>query len=341
MSDRRTDPVQAPRRALLHGFGVTAMAGAAAAVALLAGAPAAAQDFARKPITLVVGFAAGGAADSAARLIAKKLSENLGQSVVVDNRAGAGGNIAHQQVANGPADGSVILLGSIGPLAIAPSLMKLPYDPQKDLAPLTMGMNFPNVLVVPASLGVKTLAEYVALAKRKPGTLDFASTGSGSASHLGGELFNQRAGIDIQHIPYKGGSQALVDLLAGRISAYWSTPATALPHIETGKLVPLASTGPQRTPGMPQVPTIAESGYPGFSATNWYAFVAPGRTPVAILDRWNAELVKALDAPDVRDALIKSGLTPMPGSRDELARTIVSETETWGRLIRERKITAE
>jgi len=301
-----------------------------------------AQDFPpKKPVSLVVGFAAGGAADTAARLIAKKLSENIGQSVIVDNRAGAGGNIAHAYVANAATDGSVLLFGSVGPLTIAPHLMKLNYDPVRDLAPITMGVNFPNVLVVHAGVKVKTLAEFVALAKKKPGSLDFASTGPASASHLAGELFNVQAGIDTVHIPYKGGAPAMQDLLGERVVAYYSTPSTAGPFIESGKLVALATTGLTRPAFMPNVPTIAESGYPGFNATNWYAFVGPAKTSKVILDRWNLELVKVLNAPDVREQLLKHGLTPMPGTRDDLARYIASESATWGRVIKARKITAE
>ncbi len=306
-----------------------------------AAAPVSAQELPKKTLTLVVGFSAGGATDAAARIIAKKLQDNLGHTVVVDNRAGAGGNLAHQYVAGAAADGSVILLGSIGPLAIAPHLMKVGYDPQRDLAPLTMGVSFPNVLVVHAGVGVKSVAEFVAKAKAKPGVIDFASTGSGSASHLAGELLNQRAGIDTVHIPYKGGAPALQDLLGGRVAAYYSTPATAAPHIESGKLIPLATTALARPSFMPHVPTIAESGYPGFNATNWYAFVAPGKTPVPVLDRWNAELVKVLNADDVRSELNKHGLTPAPGTRDELAKFIDAESKAWGRLVRERKIKAE
>src|SRR5687768_6537660 len=277
---------------------------------LLAG-PALAQDFPpKKPVTMVVGFAPGGAADAAARLIAKKLGENIGQTVIVENKAGAGGNIAHQQVANGPADGSMLLFGSIGPLTIAPHVMKVSYDPFKDLAAISGGVNFPNVLVVHKGLGVKTLAEFVDLSKKKPGSVDFASTGPGSASHLAGELFNQRAGIDMQHVPYKGGAPALQDLLGERIASYFSAPPTALPHVEAGKLVPLATTGPTRPAYMPNIPTVAESGYPGFEALNWYAFVAPGKTPTTILDRWNVEIVKVLNDPSVKDALNKHGLTP-------------------------------
>ena len=302
---------------------------------------ASAQEWPPKTATLVVGFAAGGAADGAARIIAKKLQENIGRTVVVDNRAGAGGNLAHQYVAKAAPDGSVILLGSIGPLAIAPHLMNVGYDAQKDLAPLTMGVTFPNVLVVNPSVGVKTLAEFVAKAKAKPGSIDYASTGNGSASHLAGELLNQRAGIDTVHIPYKGGAPALQDLLGGRVAAYYSTPSTAGPYIEAGKLIPLATTGLTRSPFLPNVPTIAESGYPGFNATNWYAFVAPGKTPAAVLDRWNAELVKALNSSEVKAELDKHGLTPAPGSREELARTIASESKAWGQLIKERNIKAD
>jgi len=261
--------------------------------------------------------------------------------VLVDNKPGAGGNIAHQFVANAAGDGATLLFGSVGPLTIAPHLMKLGYDPVRDLSPITMGVNFPNVLVVHSGVGVKTLAEYVALAKKKPGSLDFASTGAGSASHLAGELFNDRAGIDTVHIPYKGGAPALQDLLGGRVASYYSAPATAGPHIESGKLIPLATTGLTRPAFLPNVPTIAESGYPGFNATNWYAFVASSKTPKPLLDRWNVELVKVLNAPDVREQLNKHGLTPQPGTREELARYIASESATWGRIIRERKITAE
>lgn len=304
--------------------------------------PTAAQDFPpKKTITIVVGFAAGGAADTAARIIAKKLGENIGASVVVDNKPGAGGNIAHGYAAQGPADGSVILLGSVGPLTIAPHMMKVPYDPFKDLAPITMGVNFPNVLVVHSGAGIKTFAEFIAYAKKNPGKLDFASTGPGSASHLAGELLNDVAKIDTVHVPYKGGAPAMQDLIAGRVAAYYSTLSTSQAYIENGKLIPLASTGAQRLSALPKIPTIAESGYPGFSATNWYAFVASSKVPKALLDRWNTELVKVLKSADVMEQLNSHGLTPMPSSREEFAKYMEKESQTWGRVIRERKITAD
>lgn len=308
---------------------------------LLAGAGWA-QDFPpKKPVSLVVGFAAGGAADAAARLIAKKLGDNIGQTVIVDNKAGAGGNIAHQLVANGPTDGSMLLLGSIGPLTIAPHMMKLSYDPFKDLAPVSGGVNFPNVLVVHAGAGVKNLADFVALAKKQPNAVSYASTGSGSASHLAGELFAQRAGVEMLHVPYRGGAPAMQDLLGGRFTGYFAAPPTALPHIESGKLIALATTGLTRPAYMPNIPTVAESGFPGFEALNWYAFVAPGKTPAPLLDRWNQELVKVLKDPGVREALNKLGLTPHPTTRAELTDFMKKESAKWGAIVRDRKITAE
>lgn len=315
---------------------------ALAAAGLLLSSAGQAQDFPpRKPVTLVVGFAAGGAADAAARLIARKLGENIGQTVIVENKAGAGGNIAHQQVASGPTDGSMLLLGSIGPLTIAPHMMKLPYDPFKDLAPVSGGVYFPNVLVVNAHSGIKNLPDFVALAKTKPDAVSFASTGSGSASHLAGELFAQRTGTEMLHVPYRGGAPAMQDLLGGRFTGYFAAPPTALPQLEAGKLVALATTGPTRPAYMPNIPTVAESGYPGFEALNWYAFVAPGKTPAPLLDRWNQEMVKVLNDATVRDALAKLGLTPHPTSRAELSDFMKKESAKWGAIVRDRKITAE
>jgi tripartite-type tricarboxylate transporter receptor subunit TctC len=298
-----------------------------------------AQEFLpKKTVTMVVGFAAGGSADTAARVIAKKLGENIGQAVVIDNKPGAGGNIAHAAVANGATDGSVILLGSIGPLTIAPHMMKVSYDPFKDLAPLTMGLMFPNILVVPVSLEVKSLKEYVALAKKEPGKLTIASTGNGSASHLQGELFNSVAGINVVHVPYKGGNPAMIDLLAGRISAFFASPSTAGPFIKEGKLVPLAVTSAKRSPFYPKVPTIAESGYLGFDSTNWYSFMAPGKTPTPILDGWNKVLIKTLNDKEVIAALGQHDFSPGPMSREELAKFIVKESVTWSKIIKDNNI---
>jgi tripartite-type tricarboxylate transporter receptor subunit TctC len=309
---------------------------------LAAACGASGQTFPNRSVTLTVGFAPGGGTDTASRIVAQKLGENIGQSVIVENKAGAGGNIAAQHIATAPPDGYTIHLTSVGPMSVAPHLVRsLSYDPQRDIAPITMGVVFPNVLVVHAGVPAKTLAEFVALAKQKPGALSYASAGIGGAGHLAGELFKQRAGIDVVHVPYKGGGPALTDLLGGRVDMYIAVPSTAAPHIETGKLRALATTGAKRTGAMPNVPTIAESGYPGFDATNWYAFVAPGKTPEEILVFWNREIVKVLNDPQVKFDLAKQGLDPAPGTREELAREIARESDKWGKVVREAKITTE
>jgi tripartite-type tricarboxylate transporter receptor subunit TctC len=204
-----------------------------------------------------------------------------------------------------------------------------------------MGVVFPNVLVVHTSVPAKTLAEFVALAKHKPGQLTYASSGVGSAGNLAGELFKERAGIEVLHVPYKGGGPAMTDLLGGRIDMYVGVPSTVAPHVDAGKARALATTGAKRTSTMPSVPTVAESGYPGFEATNWYAFVAPAKTPKDLLDFWNRELTKVLNDPLVSAELAKHGLDPAPGTRDELAQYMERESQKWGKVVREAKITAE
>jgi len=301
-----------------------------------------AQEFPKgQTITIVVGFVPGGGTDTATRIVAKSLAANLGQPVVVENRPGAGGVIATQAVVNAKPDGTTLLLGTIGPMTVSPHLMKLTFDPLKDLAPITMGVNFPNTLVVPPGLNINSLAELVAAAKKEPGKLTYASTGVGSAAHLAGELFAQRAGVELIHVPYKGGSAAMLDLLSGRIDAYYATPTTSLQHVQNKKLTALATTGLKRTDSMPTVPTMDESGYPGFNATNWYAFVAPAKTPAPILDRWNAEIVKVLNDPEVREQLNMHGLTPDPTTRQELADFMARESATWKKVVVERNIKLE
>jgi tripartite-type tricarboxylate transporter receptor subunit TctC len=230
------------------------------------------------------------------------------------------------------------LLGSIGPLSIASYLMKIPYDPVKDLAPLAMGGSFPNVLLVSPESGIKSLKDLVDLAKKEPGKLTYASTGAGSASHLQGELFNQRAGVDLVHVPYKGGGAAMVDVIGNRVTVYYSALPSAAPQIRSGKLIPIAVTSDTRADIFPDIPTIAESGYPGFDARNWYAFVASAKTPPAILERWNQEIVKVITDKEVTAALHSHGLTLEPGTREDLSKYIAKESETWGKIIKDRNI---
>jgi tripartite-type tricarboxylate transporter receptor subunit TctC len=313
-----------------------------AASALVVAGVVGGQSFPIRPVTLTVGFAPGGGTDTAARIVAQKLSENLGQSVVVDNKAGAGGNVAAHHIAMATPDGYTIHLTSVGPMAVAPHLVKdLAYDPQRDIAPITMGVVFPNVMVVHTGVPARRLDEFVALAKQKPDQINYASAGVGGAGHLAGELFKERAGISMVHVPYKGGGPAMTDILAGRVDMYIGVPSTVAPHVEAGKLRALATTGSKRSSTMPGVPTVAESGYPGFEATNWYAFVAPGKTPRDLLDFWNRELTKVLNDPQVRAELAKHGLDPAPGTREELAQYFERERRQWGKVVREAKITTD
>jgi tripartite-type tricarboxylate transporter receptor subunit TctC len=314
----------------------------AAALALMLAQAAFAQGgFPNRTITMVVGFAPGGGTDTTARIVAKKLGDSVGQSVIVENKAGAGGTVATHQVAKSAPDGYTILLGSVGSLTVAPHLIaKLPYDPLRDLAPITMAVEFPNVLVVQSSMPANTLAEFVQLAKAKPGTIGYGSSGIGGIGHLAGALLAIVADIDIVHVPYKGGGPAMQDLLGGQIPAMIATPPTALPHVKAGKIRALATTGAARAALMPDVPTVAESGYPGYEATNWYAYLAPAGTPKDVLERLQRELVQALNAPDVREQLDRQGMEAKPGTPEELTKHMERELVTWGKVVKAAKIQA-
>jgi tripartite-type tricarboxylate transporter receptor subunit TctC len=314
-----------------------------AAIALaVTGSALAKGSYPTRPVTMVVGFAPGGGTDTVARIIAKNLSESLGQQVVVENRAGAGGNIATDYVAHAAPDGYTILLGNVGSLAVAPHMIaSLGYDPLRDFAPITMAVVFANVLVVQPSVPAHTLAEFVKLAQDKPGTVTYGTSGIGGAGHLAGELFNMRANIDLVHVPYKGGGPSMQGLLGGQVMSSFATPVSVVEHMKAGKLRALATTGLKRAALLPDVPTVAESGYPGFEAMNWYAYVAPAKTPKAIIERLNRDLVKALDAPGVAALLSKQGLEPSPSSPAELARYLEREYETLGKVVKRAGIKAQ
>jgi tripartite-type tricarboxylate transporter receptor subunit TctC len=297
--------------------------------------------FPSKPVTTVVGFEPGGGTDTVARIVAKTLGENLGQQVVVENRAGAGGNIAVDNVAKAAPDGYTIVLANVGALAVNPHILKTPYDPLRDLTPITMAVVFANVLVVQPALAVNSLADYVKLAREKPDTITYASSGIGGAGHLAGELLKRVANIDIVHVPYKGGGPAMQGFLGGQVSSFFATPVSSIAQIRAGKARPIATTGSKRAVLLPNVPTVAESGYPGYEALNWYAYLGPARMPKDLVDRLNRELVRVLTTPEVVSLLDRQGVEPQPGTPEELARYIEREFQTWGKVVKEAGIKAQ
>ena len=294
-----------------------------------------------KPVTIVVGFEPGGGTDTTARIVQGPLGEQLGQQIVVENRAGAGGNIAVDYVSKQAPDGYSLVLANVGALAVNPHIMKTTYDPLRDLTPISMAAVFANVLVVQPSLGVNSLADYVKLAKEKPGIVTYASSGIGGAGHLSGELLRMMAKIDIVHVPYKGGGPAMRGFLGGEVNSFFATPVSSISQIRAGKAKAVATTGSKRAALMPEVPTVAESGYPGYEALNWYGFLGPKDMPRELVERLNKELVKALANPQVVAAMNKTGVEPQSSSPAEFADYIKREYDTWGKVVKEAGIKAQ
>ncbi len=322
-----------PRRLLLR-------TAALAAVLPLATITAHADAWPARSIRLVVPFAPGGGADISARLIATHMSAALGQSVVVDNKPGAGGVIGTDLVAKAPADGYTILLGTIGPMAINPHLYKkLPYVVERDFIPVSQAGNALNVLVVHPQVPVKNVTEFVAYAKANP--VSFGSSGVGATDHLAGELFNTLTGSRMTHVAYKGGTPAMMDLMAGHVQAVFSTVSTAAGAIKADKVRPLAMTGDKRYMAMPELPTIAEAGVPAFEVNNWYGIVAPAGTPADVVARLNKEIVAALKAPEVQAKLGEAGIEPVSSSSTEFASYIRSESAKWQKIVRDSGATAD
>ncbi len=295
-----------------------------------------------KPIRWISPFAPGGGADITSRIIAQKLGPALNQKVLVDNRGGAGGNIGVDIAAKAPPDGYTLVLGTIGPIAINGSLYKkLPFDPVKDLLPITQAANALNVLVVHPSLPAKTVKDVIAIAKARPGELSFGSSGPGATDHLAGELFKTLTGVNMVHVPYKGGAPAMLDLMAGQVQTVFSTVSTAIGAIKGGKVRAIAMTGDKRFELMPELPTIAQAGVPGFEVRNWYGVFAPAGTSKEIVTRLNSELVKVLQMPDVKSKLLESGIEALHSTPEQFATYIQSETKRWAKVVKDSGARAE
>ncbi len=302
-----------------------------------------AQTWPTRPIRWISPFAPGGGADITSRAIAGKLSAALGQQVVVDNRGGAGGMIGVDLAAKSPPDGYTVVLGTIGPIAINPSLYqkKMNYDPARDLLPVSQAANALNVLVVHPSLPTANVREFVALAKSRPGQLNYGSSGAGATDHLAGELFNALTGARMVHIPYKGGAPAMLDLVSGNVQVVFSTVSTAIAAIQAKRIRPLAMTGNQRFELMPDLPTMAQAGLKDFEVNNWYGLFVPAGTPKDVVTRLNAEMVKALAAADVRKRLLEAGIVATSSSPEAFAAYVSAEAAKWAKVIKDAKITVE
>jgi tripartite-type tricarboxylate transporter receptor subunit TctC len=315
---------------------------ASAALAFVASDSPGQGTYPDRPVRIIVPFPAGGPADALARIVSDRLAQSLGKPFVVENKAGAGGNIGMEQGAHAAADGYTLTLAPVGNLTVAPALYsKLPYDPAKDFAPITVLAVVPNVLILHPSVPAKTVADLVALAKAKPGSLNYASPGNGSIPHLAGELFKRMAGVDIVHIPFNGVAPATNAVLSGEVQIFFAQSSAALPYVRAGKVVALGVATRKRISAAPDLPTIAEQGFPDFEATSWYALVAPAATPSPVIDRLHAETVRALALPEVRDKIAGLGAEPVGNTPAEFAAMQRSEAARWTRIAKEANIHAD
>jgi len=289
-----------------------------------------ADDYPSRPIRIIVPYAPGGGADTVARIIARRLNDTIGQPLVIENRTGAGSILGTDMVAKAEPDGYTLLLGQSGPISINPAVYKdLRYDPVKDFSPVTMTTAYPYILVVNAKLPAKSLQEFVALAKSKPGAMNYGTTGIGAANHLVTELFNGKAGLKMTHIPYRGTALAVADLVGGQVTMVFGDPISVLPHMQAGTLRALAVTSPQRSAVAPEVPTIAESGFPGFDAIAWHGILAPAKTPLNIVKRLNTEIVNALHHPETQALLVKQAMQTVGNTPEEFAAFIQKDIAVW------------
>jgi len=313
---------------------LTIVVGLAATAAMAAQQGPSPTGYPSRPIRLVVPFAPGGTNDIIARIVGDKLTERLGQPFVIDNRGGANSVVGSEIVARATPDGHTLLIVAAG-FAVNPSLrLKLPYDTERDFAPIGLVTGGPYLMTIHPSVPAKTVSEFVAWVKSKSGQVNYASVGSGSPPHLAAELLKIMAHIDMQHIPYKGGGAVLPDLISGRVSLFFGSIATLGPHIQSGKLRAIAVTTTHRSPAMPDLPTFAESGLPGYEVNGWYGLLAPGKTPRAIVQRLNTELRHVLGDPETRERFAKQGMDPAPGTAQEFAALIHGEIAKWAKVVR-------
>lgn len=313
----------------------TLIAGLTAAAAAALPHAALAQGYPAKPVTIVVPFAPGGTTDILARIVGQGLSGELGQPFIVDNRAGAGGNIGASLAAKAPADGYTLFMGTVGTHAINQALYKkMPFDPVKDFAPISRVATVPNLLVAHPSQPYKTVKELIAYAKANPGKVTYGSPGSGSSPHVSGELFKSMTGTELLHVPYKGSAPAMTDLLGGQISIMFDNLPSAIQHVRSGKLRPIAITTAKRSPELPDIPTIAEAGVPGYEAMSWFGLFAPAATPKPVLDQLNAALVKVLNQPDVKKKIAEQGGDVVAETPAQFAAFIQSESVKWGKVVK-------
>ena len=303
------------------------------ASALVVTLPAAAQDYPKRPIELVVPFVAGGTTDNIARLMAQRFSESWGQTVVVNNRAGGGSTIGTNAVAKAPPDGHTLLVTTIG-FAINAGLQKLPYDPIGDFTPIAELASLPLVLVVHASVPATNLQEFIALAKSKPGGWDYASSGTGTSPHLAAEMFKSMAGIELVHVPFKGNAEAMNSLMGGHVKIYFALVPAVLQHIKTGALRAIAVTTEERLPYLPDVPTIAELGFPGYEISSWQGVFAPAGTPKDVVGKINGELVRMLNVPEIRRRISQEGADPVGSTPDAFATRVKNEITKWTKVIK-------
>ncbi len=287
-----------------------------------------------KPVRLVVGYPAGGATDAIARLVASRLAEPLGQAVTVENRPGANSNLGAEYVARAPADGTTLLVYSVAQTINASLYPKLGYDAQKDFVPIGLIAKIPNILVVNTNSPVKTVADYVRVAKATPGGVTFASAGSGSSTHLSAEIFKMNAGVNLLHVPYRGSSPAITDLIGGQVQSMFDNAPSALPHIKSGRLRAVAITSARRSNLLPDLPTVAESGFPGFEVHSWFGLAAPAGTPQATVERLNAELGKVLGSADVQQRLQDLAATPEAGTPEQMQALIATELKRWAAVVK-------